>query len=397
VKILLSCLVLSAAIVGGCRSESSRSAAVTPVEELPMNCFRQQWYRDLHLDREKVKAMYLNGDELFVHSGYNRFYSLSLMSGDLKFAMDIADMNTDVKPPLLQKDHIVVAAGKDLKFYDRRGRLERSLDLFEPVHSSLAGDDKMLYMGQDHYAGRGHPGAGRLIAVDPTFQYNPVRWQLETGGGVPGKPVVAGTSVFFGGLDGNVYALDVDRRQVWSQLPEGKFKTDGQIFADLRVSGNELIVACMDTKLYSLDIRTGKLRWSCLTGTPLRSSPEVTGGFVYQYALGKGVMAISRAEGEPMNRPVKWTVAEATQFLAEDTQYVYLRSKDNRVLAVDKANGNVKFQSTRKDLAVFASNTKDATIYASTKEGLVLAIKPVLKPGTVGQLALDVRPLGFQR
>jgi hypothetical protein len=42
----------------------------------------------------------------------------------------------------------------------------------------------------------------------------------------------------------------------------------------------------------------------------------------------------------------------------------------------------------------FATNTKDSTIYAATKDGHVLAIVPVLKAGNVGELALDnARPV----
>jgi hypothetical protein len=64
------------------------------------------------------------------------------------------------------------------------------------------------------------------------------------------------------------------------------------------------------------------------------------------------------------------------------------------VVAVDKATGEQKFTSRRTDFVAFATNTKDSTIYAATKDGQVLAIVPVLKAGNVGELALDnARPV----
>ena len=42
----------------------------------------------------------------------------------------------------------------------------------------------------------------------------------------------------------------------------------------------------------------------------------------------------------------------------------------------------------------FATNTKDGTIYAGTRGGEAIAITPVLKPGNVGEIAMDVsRPV----
>ena len=39
----------------------------------------------------------------------------------------------------------------------------------------------------------------------------------------------------------------------------------------------------------------------------------------------------------------------------------------------------------------FATNTKDSTIYAATKGGQVMAIVPVLKPGNMGEMALELQ------
>ena len=47
------------------------------------------------------------------------------------------------------------------------------------------------------------------------------------------------------------------------------------------------------------------------------------------------------------------------------------------------------FTNRRRDLVAFASNPrdKDGMIYASTRDGQVVAIRPVLRPGDVGETA----------
>jgi DNA-binding transcriptional regulator LsrR (DeoR family) len=62
-------------------------------------------------------------------------------------------------------------------------------------------------------------------------------------------------------------------------------------------------------------------------------------------------------------------------------------------VALDKATGEPKFRSKRRDLTITTPNTKDATIYAATKRGEVLAIRPVLKGGSVGEIVLDERTI----
>jgi len=59
------------------------------------------------------------------------------------------------------------------------------------------------------------------------------------------------------------------------------------------------------------------------------------------------------------------------------------------VIAIDKQTGEQRFTSKRNDLVAFATNTKDGTIYAATASGQVIAITPVLKPGNVGEIAMD--------
>jgi len=200
-------------------------------------------------------------------------------------------------------------------------------------------------------------------------------------------------SLFVGSRDGNVYAVRGENRDVlWPGLDKGFFKTGGPILADVAVDKDGVYVASMDSKLYCLDINTGRVRWIYYAGTPLRenSDPVATASYVYVYAPGTGIAAIDKA-GKQEIRPAKWTVPQARQFLAADEKFVYLRTDDNLIIGVDKMNGQVKMTSQRRDLAVFAINTstKDTNVYAGTANGQVYSIKPVLKPGTIGEFVFE--------
>src|SRR5207237_4824660 len=129
-------------------------------------------------------------------------------------------------------------------------------------------------------------------------------------------------------------------------------------------------------------------KWVYFGGEPLNIAPVVTADSIYQAVPHVGVAAVDKSTGDYDRRP-RWLVKGTSQFLSEDEQNVYLRSTENQIVAVDKKSGQEKFRSTRKDLRLFATNLKpDGMIYAAALNGDVYAIRPVLRAGTVGELAL---------
>jgi outer membrane protein assembly factor BamB len=206
-------------------------------------------------------------------------------------------------------------------------------------------------------------------------------------GGLDSTPALFEDNLFIGGGDGNVYAVAAANREaVWS-LKDGAFKTQGPIQADLAVDANGVYVASTDSRLYCLNRATGRLRWQFYASTALTDGPVVTKAFLYQPIPGQGIAAIPNGEGA-YNRKPSWVALGMTQYLAEDDKLVYLRrGADNVIVAVDKQSGEQRFESNRRDLVAFAINRKaDGTIFAASKTNRVLAIKPVLRPGVVGEL-----------
>ena len=147
--------------------------------------------------------------------------------------------------------------------------------------------------------------------------------------------------------------------------------------------------ASTDNKLYALNRNSGKIRWQYFGGAALRTAPAVTSDTVYQFVPGTGVVAIDKAAGEFIRKP-RWVASDATQFLAADERNAYLRTRDNRIVAQDKKTGERKFSSVHHDFTVFATNLvkEDGIVYAGTKQGRVVAVRPVLKPGTVGEVVM---------
>ena len=109
----------------------------------------------------------------------------------------------------------------------------------------------------------------------------------------------------------------------------------------------------------------------------------------YLQVDGMGLVALPK-EPTDRNATPKWTFADSTQLVADDAKYAYVLTNRGSIAAVNKADGKLAFESKRSDIAraVTSLDFKNPAVYAVTKSGALVCIKPVLKTGVVGELAM---------
>lgn len=380
VRMLILPLAVAFAIPAlvGCRNTQSAEKAVLA----PVGSLVQSWKLPLELSSQgdSIRGLYLRDDILFAYSQNNRVVAITAATGKIIFGADVTPGSIPLKPPIVMKDRYCFPDGSSIECYDRKtGKLLDSVETERSIRSPGAQSGNTIYVGLDY------PGGGRLSAIDLTRKYDRARWQALTFGGIASKPAVFQNVVYFGSEDGRVYAVGEDRTPVWP-LEHSAFQTDGKVIGDLYADETGLYVASTDAKLYCLELGTGKIKWQYFAAAPLEDGPVVTDDTVYVTVPRVGVAVLTKTEGK-YNREPRFVAKGADRFLAQDEKNVYLKSTDNYIVAYDKQSGEMKFKSERRDLIALAVNTtKDSTIYGATRDGLVLAIKPVNKPGTVGTL-----------
>lgn len=390
-KHLLSGLIglsLLSALVSGCtRSRYQAGEAV----EVPAGSFVQGWKAPLKMAYdEDLTRLFLRDNTLVAYTDRNLVYSMEAQSGKINWAQTVAPAGHRIQPPVMLKDRMVIPTDATLEVFSPTGQLERSLTIGHAIRSPMNGDGRLIYGGLDYSIG------GRFAQVDVDQPYNFVRWEIMTQLGVSSMPVVYQKTIYFASEGGQVYAVNDEKAGVWA-LAGGYFKTDGAVIADLRVDDYGLYVACADGQLYCLDRSTGKIKWRYFAGKFLLDAPEVTADTVYEVVRDRGVAAIDKTTG-PMVREPRWFAKGAKKFLSEDEKYAYLCMSDSSIVALDRKTGEEKFRSRRTDLTVFASNTKDSTIYAASREGTVIGVKPVTRPGSVGAMVrgeLELQPISL--
>jgi len=377
---LAAALVVACSWIGfaGCAARTQPA----PTGPVPANDFVKNWGANLGLDHDAAERIFLRDDLVFLYTASNRAYVLSAAGGQLLSSNTIAPRGGEIRAPVLLGDKIIYPALATMEVYDRRGRLISSIPLDRATRSpAVAAPGNFMYFGVDFHNG------GRLIKYDITRPFGKSLWELMTFASISASPAVYEDAVYAASEDGRIYAVAANRDPIWP-IGGNTFLTAGRVLADLKVDDFGLYVASMDSKLYCLDRQTGKIKWTYFAGRPLREPPVVLPDRVYQYVPGRGLVSIDKTEGKAM-REVVWSAPGARRFLSADDANVYVLASDNAIVALDKNTGEPKFRSKRRDLTITTPNTRDATIYAATKHGEVLSIRPVLKGGTVGQIVLD--------
>lgn len=370
---------------GGCSSfgnNGNGTTAQTP-QAVPANSFVKAWANNLELRNERIDELHLRGDTLFAYTQDHLVYGIDRAGGNTKYLAQPQVSGGILRPPVPIAEWVVYPSGSTIDILTNRGRPARTIELDKPIRSGAVGERQHIYLGLDHYE-----GAGTVAKIDITRPYKVIDWELMTDAAVTPTPALHRGVLYVGSEDGRLYAVTNERGQVWA-LEQGKgwFQTQGKFVADIKADDTGVYAANTDSRLYSLDLQTGRIQWQYWGSAALKTAPVVTATMVYQYVPGQGIVGIDKLQGE-FNRRPRWIIKDARQVLSEDEQNVYLRSRDNRILAVDKASGEVAFRSKGRQYDVFATNPTDATIFAATKDGQLAAIRPVLREGEVGVLVM---------
>lgn len=349
-------------------------------EMISGQAFLKLWEAPLAGPRDPITSLYIRDTTLIAYTAKHSSFWLSAGEGAFLAQQQLAIGGEMVQPPVLLGDNIMVPSLLSVARYTKSGKLVATYPIPTAIQSPATGAGNAMYFAV------AHSGSGRLARYNLTDDGLKMVWEMYTSQGIVSGPVVLNDSVFVAGNDGKVFALTGRRDVLWN-LPGDSFQTGGKVSADLVVDDYGVYVASQDRQLYCLDRVTGKIRWSYYAPAPLLDAPFVSSSHAYQFVPSLGIVALDKLQGSQSRQPV-WVQPLAQQVLSVDETHVYVRAGGS-ILALDKATGEIVFRSQRTDMTVCATNTKDSTIYAATRNGTILAIKPILTPGKVGEVVFD--------
>ena len=227
------------------------------------------------------------------------------------------------------------------------------LILFTAVCAATAIDAQSMFRGDPAHSGTYTGPAPR--------EFHRVKWKFPTGDRVMSSPVFKDNVIYFGGDDGNVYAVDATSgRQIWKRA------TGGPAPSTPAIADGTVYIGSYDGKFYAFNAHSGAVKWKFATDGERRfeakglhgmqpkdqtiadpfdtflSSPVVANGSVY-FGSGDGnLYAVDSATGDLRWKFKTGDVVHASPALADGV--LFFGSWDSYFYAVDAATGKEKWR-----------------------------------------------------
>ena len=183
-------------------------------------------------------------------------------------------------------------------------------------------------------------------------QFHRVKWKFATGDRIVSSPVIENKRIYFGGDDGNVYAVDAETgRQIW------KHATGGPVSSSPAVASGIVYVTSYDGRLYALNAETGAVKWKFATGGERRFEAKGLHGM------------------EPKNQTIAdpFDVFLSSPVVAQSA--VYFGSGDGNVYAVGAATGELRWKFKTGDVVHSSPAFADGVLFFGSWDSYFYAVQ----------------------
>lgn len=212
----------------------------------------------------------------------------------------------------------------------------------------LTPDEKLLLVsGKDHLLHALDPSSGSQVFTIPAA----------------GRPFVGGDGHIYLASGARLTEIDLDSRSIkqTTELPHG-FESAPAVGPDATIYGGG-----QDGNLYALEPGTAQVKWTRQTGGMLRNSPLVgPDGTVYAGCIGKALVAVDPRDGSEKWRfdTLHWILPEPA--VGPDGT-VFVGCSDEKVYALDPSSGNPIWTFDAKgEIRVSPVPARDGTVYVVT-------------------------------
>lgn len=198
---------------------------------------------------------------------------------------------------------------------------------------------------------RGNAAHTGVYQAQAPRQFHRVKWAFQTSDRIVSSPVYQEKVLYFGGDDGNVYAIDADTgHQIW------KRPTGGPVPSTPAVTNGTLYAGSYDGKFYALNAQTGAVKWKFATEGERRFEA-------------KGIHGL-----EPRRQTIadQYDVFLSSPVVIENA--VYFGSGDGNLYALDAGSGDLKWKFKTGDVIHASPAYADGVLYVGSWDSYFYAV-----------------------
>jgi outer membrane protein assembly factor BamB len=198
---------------------------------------------------------------------------------------------------------------------------------------------------------RGDPAHSGTSSATAPRQFHRVKWKFPTGDRIISSPVWENKILYFGGDDGNIYAVDSETgRQIWKRT------TGGPAPCTPAVANGTVYAGSYDGKFYALNAQTGASKWKFATEGERRFEA-------------KGIHGL-----QPKNQTIsdQYDIFLSSPVVAQGA--VYFGSGDGNLYALDAATGELKWKFKTGDVIHASPAYADGVLFVGSWDSYFYAV-----------------------
>jgi outer membrane protein assembly factor BamB len=358
-----------------CAASSSAFAQTRTLpgsRELARFGLERAWWSQATLDvgRDRVRHMVLDEQSLYIQSSGGIITAFDSETGQKRWAVQLGSQNTPSQACVSNEDKVLVITGTTLYALDKiDGELIWKLALPNSASTSPCVDNRRLYYGTLD---------GSVYAYDlkkieelhndnllPQWTNTALLWRYKAAGEITTQPISNELTLNFASRDKSLYSLNAaDRKLQW------QFETDSEVSAPLGHSPGFVYLASEDFNVFCIKQDTGSVRWQFVAGLPIKKEVRVIGNNCYVFPHRGGVFCISKNSGER-----RWKKPYMEDFVGATKNLVFLTDNLGQVSILASSDGAPIGSLKLKDFSILYGNELTDRLYMATESGLIICLR----------------------
>lgn len=371
-KLTLSLVLILGSCVTNAFAQSGSTSSVPGPRVLSRYGMERSFWSHAVINpyRDTVRYMTIDETNLYIQSSGGIITAIDNETGQKRWALQLGRKDAPSYAATSNNEIVLVIAGITMYALDPlTGEVEWELLLRNQPSTSPTIDRYYVYFGTLD---------GSVYAYDlrkirslheknqlPQFTASAEHWRYKSAKEVTTPVVSDDNTINFASRDKSLYSLTALDRDLQFQ-----FETDEEVSAPLGVSGRTIFLASEDFSLFAIDRVTGTVRWRFVTGLPIRQQPRIVGDNVYVLPARGGMYSLDRVSGRR-----QWWQPLITEFVGATRSLVFGSDKLNNLVVMSRVDGAVIGAIPLKDFTFRYANELTDRLYVATSRGLVICLR----------------------
>lgn len=311
---------------------------------------------------EQIDSLYVFGKYLYAITDSNYLFCVNRENGSVRFLLRIASPGLPVWKPFFYEEKLWFMVGNELLVLDPFSGAIKTTQRFDNIGRS---NISRIGRNSTHLFIAGSERRLNAINLDGFWREFQVTADDDS---IINSLVVNDNRLIFATDTGSVVCITADGPQkLW------QYDIIGSIQAPLVRDEQAVYVSTLSTKVYKLDVATGKPLWndSFNTAAPLYSSLNIGEEVLYQPAGEMGLYAIDKEKGSR-----RWHLENGVGLVSESGSRAYVMTKPAILVVMDNSKNEAIYKLNFAQVTDFAYNGFDEMIYVSDEQGRIAAIRP---------------------